>query len=105
MRVLHVTTEYPPLIYGGLGTAVGGLVKASAEAGLDVAVLLVGHGRSSGYSQHQTYPSDAQLSGYRQEGAVLVWPVPHQGAIAASVEFAMRWRPDVIHVHVFWLAH
>ena len=28
MRVLHITTEYPPIVYGGLGTAVGGLVTA-----------------------------------------------------------------------------
>jgi hypothetical protein len=23
MRILHLTTEFPPVIYGGLGTAVG----------------------------------------------------------------------------------
>ena len=44
MRILHVTTEYPPVIYGGLGTAVGALVEASAQLGLEVAVLLVGGG-------------------------------------------------------------
>src|SRR6516165_11678547 len=27
MRILHLTTEFPPVIYGGLGTAVGGLVE------------------------------------------------------------------------------
>src|SRR6266699_5499864 len=40
-RVLHLTTEFPPVIYGGLGTAVGGWVKASARAGIEVAVQLV----------------------------------------------------------------
>lgn len=49
MRILHVTTEYPPVIYGGLGTAVAGLVKASARAGLDIAVLLVGAGSMPAY--------------------------------------------------------
>src|SRR5215203_3737897 len=49
MRVLHVTVEYPPLVYGGLGTAVGGLVEASADGGLEVAVLLVGDGPRRGY--------------------------------------------------------
>jgi hypothetical protein len=29
MRVLHLTTEYPPIINGGLGTALGGLAEAS----------------------------------------------------------------------------
>src|SRR5215210_4589131 len=42
IRVLHLTPEYPPVIWGGLGTAVGGLVSASACAGLSVGVLLVG---------------------------------------------------------------
>jgi hypothetical protein len=41
MRVLHLTTEFPPVIYGGLGTAVGGWVKACARAGVEVAVQLV----------------------------------------------------------------
>jgi len=41
MRVLHLTTEFPPVIYGGLGTAVGGWVTASARAGVTVAVQLV----------------------------------------------------------------
>ena len=41
MRVLHLTTEFPPVIYGGLGTAVGGWVTATARAGISVAVQLV----------------------------------------------------------------
>lgn len=42
MNVLHLTTEFPPVIYGGLGTAIGGLVEASARAGIGVGVLLFG---------------------------------------------------------------
>lgn len=41
MRVLHLTTECPPVIYGGLGTAVGGWVTASARGGITAGVLLV----------------------------------------------------------------
>jgi len=41
----------------------------------------------------------------RQVDGVTVWAVPHLSAISESVRFAQRWRPDVIHVHVFWLAH
>jgi hypothetical protein len=47
MRVLHLTTEFPPIIYGGLGTAVGGWVTACARAGVSVAVQLV-EGRVTG---------------------------------------------------------
>ncbi len=51
MRVLHLTTEFPPVIYGGLGTAIGGLVRASASAGLQVGVLLFGSIAGSSYGQ------------------------------------------------------
>jgi hypothetical protein len=34
MRILHLTMEFPPVIYGGLGTAVGGWVTAAARAGI-----------------------------------------------------------------------
>jgi glycogen(starch) synthase len=106
MRVLHITTEYPPIIYGGLGTAVGGLVNSSAEAGIEVAVLLVGHGSMPGYSgsgaAEAEIDSDIQAN---QRRGLIIWAVPHSGAVSASVQFAREWRPDVIHVHVFWLAH
>jgi len=104
MRVLHITTEYPPIIYGGLGTAVGGLVKASALAGIEVAVLLVGHGNTPGYSTPTNTDTSSEAVGERQLN-VAIWAVPHSVAIPASIEFAQRWCPDVIHVHVFWLAH
>ena len=38
MRVLHLTPEFPPVIWGGLGTAVGGVANASARSGLTVGV-------------------------------------------------------------------
>lgn len=39
MRVLHVTSEFPPVVYGGLGRHVDGLARAQAAAGLGVQVL------------------------------------------------------------------
>src|SRR5216683_3045761 len=69
MRVLHLTTEFPPVIYGGLGTAVGGWVTASARAGMTMGVLLV-------------------------EGELVI-----DDAAEAGVRLARRWRPDVIHLH------
>ena len=105
MRVLHITTEYPPLVYGGLGTAVGGLVSASISAGMDVAVLLVGYGSSPGYAApERSAAPDGNAMARRKHGPA-IWGVPHTDAIEESVRFARRWRPDVIHLHVFWLAH
>lgn len=105
MRVLHVTTEYPPIIHGGLGTAVGGLVAASARAGLNVAVLLVGDGTHSAYA---SIPADDGRSHARSKqvsARILVHAIPHAGAADEAIRFARQWKPDVVHVHVFWLAH
>jgi glycogen synthase len=104
VRVLHVTTEYPPVIYGGLGTAVGGLVAASARAGIDVAVLLVGEGLSPGY-RSASAPLHVPVVWPSINARVLVHPIAHHDAVAAAVRFVTAWKPDVIHVHVFWLAH
>lgn len=104
MRVLHITTEFPPVIYGGLGTAVGGLVRASVETGLQVAVLLIGYGGSPGYSYPRAEASVDKFKRKRRKNGT-IWAVPHGDAVAASIEFSKRWQPNVIHVHVFWLAH
>ena len=104
MRILHVTTEYPPVIYGGLGTAVGVLVEASAQLGLEVAVLLVGGGSIRGYMPVKPDPVPGEAT-VRRQGRVLVRGVPHESAITDAVEFTKVWQPDLIHVHVFWLAH
>lgn len=39
MRILHVSWEYPPLVYGGLGRHVHSLAEAQAAIGHDVTVL------------------------------------------------------------------
>lgn len=39
MRVLHVSWEYPPIVYGGLGRHVHALTKAQAARGDEVTVL------------------------------------------------------------------
>ena len=92
MRVLHLTTEYPPLIYGGLGTAVGGLVQASAAAGLEVAVLLVGHGSSQGYVSNPLPASDQLEAGCEWDGSVLVCSAPHADAIREIGRASCRER-------------
>jgi glycogen(starch) synthase len=55
------------------------------------------HSRSEG-------PNDSHFTS-REIQDVTVWAIPHAAAVSESVAFAHRWRPDIIHVHVFWLAH
>jgi glycogen(starch) synthase len=99
VRILHLTVEYPPIIHGGLGTAVGGLVQASADSGLDVAVLLVGHGGYAGYGHADAGTEDWAGT----EGAVPVIEAHWDQAVEAAVDVARTWRPDLIHLHPFWL--
>jgi glycogen(starch) synthase len=104
MRVLHLTTEFPPIVYGGLGTAVGALVRASSQAGVEVAVLLVGTGGDPSYVQpafvRKRPRSEASIE---SPAGVHLFPVSHADAEALGLRLVEAWRPDVIHLHVFWL--
>jgi glycogen(starch) synthase len=115
MRILHLTTEFPPVIYGGLGTAVGGWVTASARAGVSVAVQLVegplildaeaagpvygygyGHGRGAGWRPAR----EARLGG---TGAVSFFQSNWSNAIELGIRAVRAWRPDVVHLHTAML--
>lgn len=116
MRVLHLTTEFPPIIYGGLGTAVGGWVTASAQAGMTIGVLLV-EGElvledPAGSARYgATHPSDRAGHGPQVEDEAGVvdpqgirffqtrWP----DAVDAGVRLARRWQPDIVHLHTAML--
>lgn len=104
MRVLHLTTEFPPVIYGGLGTAVGGLVTASSQAGIEAAVLLVGAGGDPSY--RRPAPADhaaANEPDIRFVAGIHVHPVSHADAEGYALRLIADWQPDVLHLHVFWL--
>ena len=51
MRVLHVSWEYPPIVYGGLGRHVQALTQAQAARGDDVTVLTQTAERTMSISQ------------------------------------------------------
>jgi glycogen synthase len=109
VRVLHLTTEFPPVIWGGLGTAVGGLVTASARAGVTVGVLLVGGVLSTGgaYGGWQPVPLEATKFGagrivVASDGITFFHVAPRDG-VEAGLKFARAWRPDVLHLHSSWL--
>jgi glycogen synthase len=115
MRVLHLTPEFPPVIWGGLGTAVGGLVNASARSGIDVGVLLVGgvlvldHAAATHRAYGQPIPR-WQTEGERwsvpvnPEG-VSFFHVAPEDALKAAVQLMRTWKPDVVHLHTGWLGH
>ena len=104
MRILHLTTEFPPVIYGGLGTAVGGLVEASANAGMAVGVLLFGQTAGPGYGKFVPLPeTTAHTVETRLAAGATIFEVSWFQGIESVAQIVTMWRPDVLHLHSFWL--
>lgn len=70
MRVLHVTSEYPPLVHGGLGRHVDGLTRAQVAGGAVVLVLAP--------SDDVTAPSRSGAAEQEQRHGVTVRRVPRR---------------------------
>lgn len=94
MRVLHITTEFPPFIVGGCGVAVGGLASASARAGLDVGVLLI----------LDTPPAETteRRDAATHTSTVTLFQIQDSDPLDTAARIAEEWRPDVLHLHVPW---
>ena len=92
MRVLHLTRDLPPRQLGGLSTAVGGLVRASQRAGLQVSVL-------SFDAWRPTRTGAAEPCAPASEDGVDVLRLSHPEHLAAARDFAADCRPDLLHVH------
>ncbi len=106
MRVLHLTTEYPPVIYGGLGTAVGGWATASAQAGITVGVFLVegtllAEGASHYGAPHTQGRGPAQPVVDRQ--GVIFFQASWADAAQVGVRLVHTWKPDIVHLHTAML--
>jgi glycogen synthase len=102
MRILHLTTEFPPVIYGGLGTAVGGLVKASASVGMTTGVLLFGGAAGTAYGRLVPAAVNHAPATHRIAD-VTIFEVSWFQEIEAIARAAAMWRPDILHLHSFWL--
>jgi glycosyltransferase involved in cell wall biosynthesis len=104
MRVLHLTTEFPPVVYGGLGTALGGLVLASAASGIEAGVLLIEDHPARTYG---TLAADYSNSGPPLADAtnlqVPIFRISWGEALMFGLRAVQWWQPDVLHLHVFWL--
>jgi glycogen(starch) synthase len=112
MRILHLTTEFPPVIYGGLGTAVGGWVNATARAGISVAVQLVegplvldGNASSTyyGYGYGGGRRSQSTDAHFGRQSAVPFFLSSWSTAIELGIRVVKTWQPDVVHLHTAML--
>jgi len=108
MRILHLSWEYPPVVYGGLGRHVHALAEAQAALGHDVVVI----------TQHQDDAAlDEVVSGVRivrvpQDppqvpiSDMLAWVMGFDHTVArAGVRLAREWEPDVVHGHDWLITH
>ena len=108
--ILHVSWEYPPLVYGGLGRHVHALAEAQAARGHDVTVLT---------QATPGAPDDAIINGVRvvrvaHDPPLVPFDEEHLLAWVASLESAMtrrattlvtEARPDIVHAHDWMVAH
>ena len=107
-EILHVTSEYPPIHFGGLGTAVAGLTRALGEAGAHVAVLLV-QGGGYGYYGY-AYGFDAARGQRSRPAGVAVTragveqlQVSYAEGVSIAPLLAAIRRPQIVHLHSSWL--
>lgn len=92
MRVLHLTRDLPPRSLGGLSTAVGGLVRASARHGVPVSVVSFDAWRPTRAA------APAPCEPHNEDG-VEVLRVTHLDHLPAARAFAQAMKPDLLHVH------
>ncbi len=112
MRILHLTWEYPPVMYGGLGRHVHALADAQAANGHDVVVIT--QAPNSAAPARVPWGSTGPVKVLR----ATIDPSTHDPRdLLAHVaemecEFTGRgnalfadWQPEVIHAHDWMVAH
>lgn len=104
MRILHVSWEYPPVIYGGLGRAVYSLSQEQARQGHDVTVLTHGppavpsHDEIDGVSVIRVQSPTPELP--KDPSALVEWVTALNDAMAAAAPRVVHSvAPDVVHAH------
>ena len=108
MRVLMVSWEYPPVMYGGLGRHVAALSEALASDGHDVVVASQAPAGTPSTESHQR----GDGSSVRVVRAVLDADAPdvyvdterfvrelQPRLVSAVDQHVDQWRPDVVHGH------
>lgn len=116
MRICHLSWEYPPVVYGGLGRHVHAIAREQARAGHEVVVIShVGIDADDGTAM----PIDEVIDGVRVIRVVKDAPfVPFEpdtllgwiGGLASAMTrsgltLGREWTPEVLHAHDWLTAH
>lgn len=100
MRILHVSWEYPPLVYGGLGRHLHGLAEAQAAEGHEVVVVTQ---RPEGTAHDEVVAGVRVVRATYEplrltESELLGW-VDGLGRELARAGLGSGWWPQVVHAH------
>jgi glycogen(starch) synthase len=95
MRVLHITRDFPPQHRGGISTVVGGLVRTSARARIDPAVISFDDWRPRARRAVYARVRPRQAP----QGDVPVFRVSSPDDLEAARTVARSWQPAILHVH------
>lgn len=109
MRILHLSWEYPPIVYGGLGRHVHALAEHQAALGHDVIVITQGA---------ESLPGDERIKGVRvirvpcdaplvalDETNLMAWVFGFNSALTrAGIALHRDWSADIIHGHDWLVA-
>lgn len=116
MRICHLSWEYPPVVYGGLGRHVYAIAREQARAGHEVVVIShVGIEADDG----SAVPTEEVMDGVRVIRVVRDAPyVPFDadtllgwiGGLASAMartglDIGQTWSADVVHAHDWLTAH
>lgn len=110
MRILHLSWEYPPLVYGGLGRHVHALAEQQAADGHDVVVLTQFVGSAPGDEVRCgvriiRVPPDAPYVPLDEEH-LIAWIASFNSALTrAGIALARQWHAEVVHGHDWLVAH
>lgn len=110
MRICHLSWEYPPVVYGGLGRHVHALAEAQAALGHDVTVI-------TDHAPH--LPAEQTVAGVRILRAaaappdlpfdtehLLAWVLGLNHRLVTLGNATLpRLHPDVLHAHDWLVAH
>ncbi len=110
MRILHLSWEYPPVVYGGLGRHVHALAEAQAAAGHDV-VVVTQHPGTEGVALDEVRGEVRVVRAPQDPPAIptsdlLAWVMALNHALTrTALGVGRTWTPEVVHGHDWVVAH
>ncbi len=119
MRICHLSWEYPPVVYGGLGRHVHAMAREQARAGHEVVVISHVGIHHEANDDASPPPADEVLEGVRvirvmrdapfvpfEPETLLGWVSGLTSAMTrTSLAMAGDWPIDVLHSHDWMTAH